>query len=75
MTHPHQHLDPAAKGRPYLEEADIGSGEKTPAQVETDEMIRQIPPLPPSGRQADNGNARQGGSPADQTGQHKPAQP
>lgn len=31
---------------PLLDEADIGSGEKTPAQKETEEMIRQIPPLP-----------------------------
>jgi hypothetical protein len=30
---------------PMLDEADIGSGEKTPAQKETEEMIRQIPPL------------------------------
>ncbi|MES2760007.1 MAG: hypothetical protein V4693_21755 [Pseudomonadota bacterium] len=35
--------------RPMLDEADIGSGEKTPAQQETEEMIRQIPPLPPTG--------------------------
>lgn len=32
--------------RPLLDEADIGSGEKTPAQKETEEIIRQIPPLP-----------------------------
>jgi hypothetical protein len=31
------------------DEADIGSGEKTPAQHETDEMIKQIPPLPGDG--------------------------
>jgi len=31
---------------PLMHEADIGSGEKTPAQHETEEMIRQIPPLP-----------------------------
>ncbi len=31
---------------PMMDEADIGSGEKTPAQKETEEMIRQIPPLP-----------------------------
>ena len=40
--------DPATH-RPMLDEADIGSGEKTPAQTETEEMIRQIPPLPVSG--------------------------
>ena len=27
-------------------EADIGSGEKTPGQVETERLIGQIPPLP-----------------------------
>jgi hypothetical protein len=32
--------------RALLDEADIGSGEKTPAQKETEELIRQIPPLP-----------------------------
>jgi hypothetical protein len=51
MTDPKQKIDPAAKGRPILDEADIGSGEKTPAQHETEEMIRQIPPLPPAGQQ------------------------
>jgi hypothetical protein len=35
--------------RPLLDEADIGSGEKSPGQKETDELIRQIPPLPPGG--------------------------
>jgi hypothetical protein len=45
MTHPHQNQDPGIKGRPYLEECDIGSGEKTPAQKETEEMIKEIPPL------------------------------
>jgi hypothetical protein len=38
--------------RPLLDEADIGSGEKTPAQKETEDMIRQIPPLPPGGQPA-----------------------
>lgn len=28
-------------------EADIGSGEKTPAQRETEELIRQVPASPP----------------------------
>ena len=31
---------------PMLDEADIGSGEKNPGQQETEEIIRQIPPLP-----------------------------
>lgn len=59
MNHPQRKTDPAEKVRPFLEEADIGSGEKTPAQVETEEMIRQIPPLPPSGTA---GGAREGGA-------------
>lgn len=41
--------DPGAASRPMTDEADIGSGEKTPAQVETDKMIGDIPPLPPGG--------------------------
>jgi hypothetical protein len=55
--------DPANKGRPYLEEADIGSGEKTPAEKETEEMIRQIPPLPPKEQPGSGGKppAPQGG--------------
>ncbi len=39
--------DPA-NVRPMTDEADIGSGEKTPAQAETERLIREIPPLPPS---------------------------
>ena len=31
-----------------LEEADIGSGEKSPGQLETEQIIREIPALPPS---------------------------
>jgi hypothetical protein len=60
MTRTQQKTDPGYKGRPYMEEADIGSGEKTPAQVETEEMIRQIPPLPPAGQPG--GPDTQGGS-------------
>lgn len=37
--------DPAAQGSDMLHEADIGSGERTPAQHETDQMIKEIPPL------------------------------
>ena len=44
--------------RPLLDEADIGSGEKTPAQKETEEMIRQIPPLPPTGQPAGADDAK-----------------
>jgi hypothetical protein len=36
----------AAAGDHMLNEADIGSGERTPAQLETDEEIRSIPALP-----------------------------
>ena len=43
-----QRGDPAT-ARPLSEEADIGSGEKTPGQTETEDQIRQIPPLPPGG--------------------------
>lgn len=39
------------------DEADIGSGEKTPAERETEEMIRSVPALP-----ADSG--RPGSTPA-----------
>ena len=45
MRTPKPFPDPA-NARAILDEADIGSGEKTPAQKETEEMIRQIPPLP-----------------------------
>jgi len=48
--------DPA-NAHALLEEADIGSGEKTPAEHETDAMIREIPPL------ADNEDGQ-----ADETG-------
>ncbi len=35
--------DPAAKGPSILQEADIGSGERSPGQHDTDQMIREIP--------------------------------
>ena len=59
MPNPNQKTDPAARGRPYMEECDIGSGEKTPAQLETEEMIRQIPPLP-APRQSEDGAQQNG---------------
>ncbi|MBZ2207230.1 hypothetical protein [Massilia soli] len=43
---------------PMTDEADIGSGEKPPGHAETEEMIRQIPPLPPSGEGGDQGAVR-----------------
>ena len=54
MNEPTRKVDPAATGRPLLDEADIGSGEKSPGQAETEEMIRQIPPLPASGGKQDD---------------------
>ncbi|WP_137171973.1 hypothetical protein [Massilia sp. HP4] len=53
MNDPTPNIDPKNKGRTMLDEADIGSGERSPGQHETDEMIRGIPPLP-SNRQADD---------------------
>lgn len=52
MNDPTPNVDPKNKGRTMYEEADIGSGERSPGQHETDELIRGIPPLPPSGEQA-----------------------
>jgi len=37
--------DPGAKGSGMLHEADIGSGERSPGQQETEQMIKEIPPL------------------------------
>jgi hypothetical protein len=48
MNTPTPFPDTATSGS-HHDEADIGSGEKTPAEKETEEMIRQIPKLPPSG--------------------------
>ena len=45
MTQSQQPTDPAATGGAILHEDDIGSGEKTPAEKETEEMIKEIPPL------------------------------
>ncbi|MEV4782683.1 hypothetical protein [Burkholderia sp. LMU1-1-1.1] len=36
----------AAEGGHMLDEADIGSGERTPGQRDTEEDIKSIPPLP-----------------------------
>ena len=45
MTQSPQPQDPANKGGAILHEDDIGSGEKTPGEKETEEMIKEIPPL------------------------------
>ena len=42
----------AAKAPPLMNEADIGSGEKTPGQEDTEKMIEAIPPLPRGGEEA-----------------------
>jgi hypothetical protein len=46
--------DPGADAPPNMHEADIGSGERSPGQHETDAMIRDIPP-----RGSDKGNQQQ----------------
>lgn len=62
MTQSKHPTDPAASGRPFLDEGDIGSGEKTPAQRETEEMIKEIPPLQP-GSERDNSKRNDQGQP------------
>jgi hypothetical protein len=51
MAQPKDKPDPAASGRSILHEADVGSGERTPGQEETDELIREIPPRGQGDRQ------------------------
>jgi hypothetical protein len=46
QQHVHADGDPANAVPPMHDEADIGSGENTPAQLDTEERIREIPPLP-----------------------------
>jgi len=48
--------DPGADAPPNMHEADIGSGERSPGQHETDEMIRDIPP-----RGSNDGNKQDAG--------------
>ncbi|WGG48689.1 hypothetical protein [Rugamonas sp. DEMB1] len=43
------HRRPGPAGGHFLDEPDIGSGEKTPGERDTEEQIRRIPPLPRSG--------------------------
>jgi hypothetical protein len=54
--------DPGAKGPPMMHEGDIGSGEITPGQHETNEMIKEIPPLHGHTPAADDAGKKQGGS-------------
>ena len=53
MNDPTPNVDPKNKGRTMYDEADIGSGERSPGQHETDEMIREIPGLPPKPAEGD----------------------
>ena len=39
--------DPGTGAPPLQNEADIGSGERTPGQQETDRIVREVPPNPP----------------------------
>jgi hypothetical protein len=43
----HQSPQPPEPTHVLHDEADIGSGEKPPSQLDTEELIRSIPPLPP----------------------------
>lgn len=49
--------DHAEDGGHMIDEPDIGSGERTPAQKETDEQIRQIKPTAPGQKPADGGKS------------------
>lgn len=65
-----QKHDPGVKGAPILHEADIGSGERTPAQHETDQMIKEIPPLPPGGSNQQDAGQSGNQQSGQQSGQH-----
>ncbi|HEX8478094.1 MAG TPA: hypothetical protein VF663_07150 [Telluria sp.] len=41
-----QGTDPGAQGAGMAYEADIGSGEKTPGEKETEEIVKSIPTAP-----------------------------
>ncbi len=62
MSNPRQSSDPAAKGGAILHEDDIGSGEKTPGEKETEAMIREIPPLQSGERSGAKQDQEQGGN-------------
>ena len=49
MTDTTPQVDPENKSRAIFDEADIGSGERSPGQHDTEQMIREIPALPPAG--------------------------
>ena len=50
--HPSKSDDNAATAPPLSNESDIGSGEKTPGQADTEKMIEAIPRLPPGGEES-----------------------
>ena len=54
MNDPTPNVDPKNKGRAMYDEADIGSGERSPGQHETEEMIRGIPALPTDQKKDDS---------------------
>ena len=54
-THTHKPFPDPAKARSLVDEADIGSGEKTPGQLETEDIIREIPTLAPAGQDERDG--------------------
>jgi hypothetical protein len=54
--------DPGAKAPPMMHEGDIGSGEITPGQQETNEMIKEIPPLHGSTPPGDEAGKQKNGS-------------
>ena len=60
--------DPGADAPANLHEADIGSGERSPAQQETDAMIRDIPP-----RGAGRGNQQDAGQSGNQQSSGNPS--
>jgi len=60
--------DPGANAPANLHEADIGSGERSPAQKETDDMIRGIPP-----RGAGGGNQQDAGQSGSQQSSGTPS--
>jgi hypothetical protein len=49
--------DPGANAPANMHEADIGSGERSPGQHETDDMIREIPPR--GGNAGNNAGSKQ----------------
>jgi hypothetical protein len=64
--------DPGAKAPPMMHEGDIGSGEITPGQHETNEMIKEIPPLPRTGGGGGGSQQDAGKTGNQQGGQGKP---